>query len=74
MILMILMFFDMINQTQPQHNYNIFRLQLFVQLRDVWWCYAIDMKQHKVFIIEPTSDGSDKELFFANTLHNQNNS
>jgi hypothetical protein len=36
-------------------------LKLFVpvQVREVWWCYAIDLKKHKVFIIEPTANAND---------------
>lgn len=30
-----------------------------VQVRDIWWCYAIDLKQHKIFIIDPTNDCND---------------
>jgi hypothetical protein len=31
-----------------------------VQIQGAWWCYAIDLKEHKVFIIDPTTVGVDK--------------
>jgi hypothetical protein len=42
-------------------------MQLFVpvQVKAVWWCYALDLRENTVFIIDPCVDNQDSDYVLS---------